>query len=160
MKEFQDEFQNSSTAFAAMSQQKAVSNERIKAFSDAMFRAADLQKETEFLLNQAEITCEQSRQKAQNLSSECSEYEKDIQVLKDTREAAKIYAQELYKQSTAFDSEISQIDSTLSQHRSASDRTSERIAGLERRILETNSEQNQTLVSLDLLQKEITEKNY
>ncbi len=158
MKEFQDEFQNSSTAFAAMSQQKAVSNERIKAFSDAMFRAADLQKETEFLLNQAEITCEQSRQKAQNLSSECSEYEKDIQVLKDTREAAKIYAQELYKQSTAFDSEISQIDSTLSQHRSASDRTSERIAGLERRILETNSEQNQTSVSLDLLQKEISVK--
>ena len=159
MKELQDEFQNSSTAFAAMSQQKAVSHERIKAFSDAIFRASNQQKETELLLNQAEITCEQSRQKAQNLSSECSQYEKDIQVLKDAREAAKIYAQELYQQSTAFDAEISQIDSILSQHRSASDRTSERIAGLERRILETNSEHHQTLVSLDLLQKEISEKD-
>jgi chromosome segregation protein len=158
MKELQDEFQNSSTAFAAMSQQKAVSHERIKAFSDAIIRASDQQKETELLLNQAEITCEQSRQKAQHLSSECAQYEKDIQVLKDAREAAKIYAQELYQQSTAFDADISQIDSILYQHRSASDRTSERIAGLERRILETNSEQNQTLISLDLLQKEISEK--
>jgi chromosome segregation protein len=159
MKELQDEFQNSSTAFAAMSQQKAVSNERIKAFSDAIIRAKDQQKETELLLNQAEVTCEQSRQKAQNLSYECSEYEKDIQVLQNARETAKIHAQELYQQSTAFDSEISQIDSILSQHRSSSDRTSERIAGLERRIVETHSEQHQTLASLELLQKEISEKD-
>lgn len=155
MRELQSQLNDSSKHLAAMSQQKAVSIERIKAFSEAIVRAMDQAKEAEHAKSDAMNSLEKSKERIAELHAQCDALEAEVKNLREAREEVRTKAQELRGEAKQYDEILSILDKTIAERRSASDRASERIAGLERRIAETDGEISGTKQSLAHVIQEI-----
>jgi len=155
MRELQSQLNDSSKHLAAMSQQKAVSIERIKAFSEAIVRAMDQAKEAEHAKSDAMNSLEKSKERIAELHAQCDALEAEVKNLREAREEVRTKAQELRGEAKQYDEILTILDKTIAERRSASDRASERIAGLERRIAETDGEISGTKQSLAHVIQEI-----
>ena len=155
MRELQNQLNDSSKHLAAMSQQKAVSIERIKAFSEAIVRAMDQAKEADHTRSEAVNSLERSKERVAELHAQCDALETEVKSFRDAREEVRNKAQELRGEAKQYDEILAILDKTIAERRSASDRASERIAGLERRIAETEGEISGTKLSLANVIQEI-----
>ena len=155
MRELQNALNDSSKHLAAMSQQKAVSIERIKAFSEAIIRAQEQAKEADYTRSEASNNLGQARARVEELHAQCEALEAEVKNFREAREEVRGKAQELRGEAKQYDEILAILDKTIAERRSASDRASERIAGLERRIAETDAEISGTKQSLETVQQEI-----
>jgi len=155
MRELQNQLNDSSKHLAAMSQQKAVSIERIKAFSEAIIRAMDQTKEANHAKHEAMSSLEKSKERIAELHAQCEALEAEVKNFREAREDVRSKAQELRGEAKQYDEILAILDKTIAERRSASDRASERIAGLERRIAETEAEISGTKQSLENVTQEI-----
>ncbi len=155
MRELQNALNDSSKHLAAMSQQKAVSIERIKAFSEAIIRAQEQAKEADYTRSEASNNLGQARARVEELHAQCEALEAEVKNFREAREEVRGKAQELRGEAKQYEEILAILDKTIAERRSASDRASERIAGLERRIAETDAEISGTKQSLETVQQEI-----
>ena len=155
MRELQNQLNDSSKHLAAMSQQKAVSIERIKAFSEAIVRAMDQANEADHTRSEAMNALERSKERVAELYAQCDALETEVKNYREAREDVRNKAQELRGEAKQYDEILAILDKTIAERRSASDRASERIAGLERRIAETEGEISGTKQSLEIVIQEI-----
>lgn len=158
MRELQNQLNDSSKHLAAMSQHKAVTIERIKAFNEAIQRAVEQAEESNDIRAEAVKALEISRERSAELHKQCEELENEVRNHKDARESVRNKAQELRNEARQFDETLAILDRTIAERRSASDRASERIAGIERRIAETEGEIAGTKQSLQNILTDIASK--
>ncbi|MGA1250465.1 MAG: hypothetical protein ACO3YM_08315, partial [Candidatus Kapaibacteriota bacterium] len=158
MRELQNQLNDSSKHLAAMSQHKAVTIERIKAFNEAIQRAVEQASESDDIRNESISGLEKARERHAELHVQCQTIEQEVETHKNARESVRTKAQELRNEARQFDETLSILDKTIAERRSASDRASERIAGIERRIAETEGEISGTKNSLQQILTDIASK--
>ncbi len=158
MRDLQNQLNDSSKHLAAMSQHKAVTIERIKAFNEAIQRAVEQSEESEEIRSESISSLQKAKERHDELKSQCETIEKEVDVNKQSRESVRNRAQELRNEARQFDETLAILDKTIAERRSASDRASERIAGIERRIAETEGEISGTKQSLQSILTDIASK--
>jgi chromosome segregation protein len=158
MRDLQNQLNDSSKHLAAMSQHKAVTIERIKAFNEAIQRAVEQSEESEEIRSESISSLQKAKERHDELKSQCETIEKEVDVNKQSRESVRNKAQELRNEARQFDETLAILDKTIAERRSASDRASERIAGIERRIAETEGEISGTKQSLQSILTDIASK--
>jgi len=158
MRELQNQLNESSKHLAAMSQHKAVTIERIKAFNEAIQRAVEQASESDEIRNESITGLEKAKERHAELHAQCATIEQEVETHKQARETVRTKAQELRNEARQFDETLSILDKTIAERRSASDRASERIAGIERRIAETEGEISGTKNSLQQILTDIATK--
>jgi len=158
MRDLQNQLNDSSKHLAAMSQHKAVTIERIKAFNEAIQRAVEQSEESEEIRSEAISGLQMAKERHAELKSQCETIEKEVDTNKQSRESVRNKAQELRDEARQFDETLAILDKTIAERRSASDRASERIAGIERRIAETEGEISGTKQSLQSILTDIASK--
>ncbi|MFN5175478.1 MAG: chromosome segregation SMC family protein, partial [Ignavibacteria bacterium] len=158
MRDLQNQLNDSSKHLAAMSQHKAVTIERIKAFNEAIQRAVEQSEESEEIRSESISSLQKAKERHDELKSQCETIEKEVDVNKQSRESVRNRAQEVRNEARQFDETLAILDKTIAERRSASDRASERIAGIERRIAETEGEISGTKQSLQSILTDIASK--
>lgn len=158
MRELQNQLNDSSKHLAAMSQHKAVTIERIKAFNEAIQRAVEQASESDDIRNESISGLEKAKERHAELHAQCQTIEQEVETHKNARESVRTKAQELRNEARQFDETLAILDKTIAERRSASDRASERIAGIERRIAETEGEITGTKNSLQQILTDIASK--